>query len=354
MPPETGSPQHVRRFPAVAVNCFTGSLAQLLTRRGTPVNESRLLELGEGYLFRCGLDEWGYPEYTFAVQDVGLLGCIRLGARMEAAPIDGPDGLDQLARLCRSNGGAVVWVNTSRLTHDVFYSQNPAYLHALLVTAVSEDGRQIQIHDPLVVNRERYGCETWVDADAFRVSLTDQVRTETYNHMGLAHSISDVPAASQETTATQTLAALLRQSERYADEAAFSRAVDQYAQACADSFGAEPARRRAAARRLFDHINVLYVVPCLTLFGQSLQQAGAGPAVLQHHTELVNHWRAMALLALKFEATSSATVRERISDRFATIAQTERAMWQAIQQMRHGGSLNASPVTIHEQDKVPS
>lgn len=338
MPPEAGSLQQVRRFPATAVNCFTGSLVKLLARRGTLVNESRLLECGEGYLFRCGLDEWGYPEYTFAVQDVGLLGCSRLGATMVSVPIDGADGLNRLASLCRSNSGAVVWVNTSRLTHDDFYSQNRAYLHALLVTAVSEDGRHVQIHDPLVVNRERYGCETWVDAETFRIALTDQVRTETYNHMGWAHSIADLPTDPGETTATQALAALLRQSERHAEEAALSQAVDRYAHLCAESFEAEPARSRAAARRLFDHINVLYVVPCLTLLGQSLRQAGAGPAVMQYHLALVNHWRAMALLALKFEATLSAAVQARISDRFVEIARTERAMWHAIRQIEHGAS----------------
>lgn len=41
-------------------------------------------------------------------------------------------------------------------------------LHALLVTGVCDDRRHIAIHDPLVVNRERYGCRAWVDAEAYR------------------------------------------------------------------------------------------------------------------------------------------------------------------------------------------
>lgn len=354
MPPETDSRDSLHRFPAVAVNCFTGSLAELLARRGFTVSESRLLEFGDGYLFRSGLDEWGYPEYTFAVQDVGLLGCARLGVSIESATIDGPDGLDQLARLCRSNGGAVVWVNTSHLEHDVFYSKNPAYLHALLVTGFSDDGRRVQIHDPLIVNRERYGCETWVDCDTFSVALTDKVRTETYNHMGVAHSITAVVAASHAKATAQPLFALLRQSDRYHDDSVFSLAVDRYARACVGLFGTEPTRSRAAARRLFDHINVLYVIPCLTLLGQSLQLAGAGRTSLEHHTELVNHWRAMALLALKFEATSSASVLDRISDRFVSIAQAERSMWHAVRQMRKTTLLPGLPVTFNKREWGPS
>lgn len=346
---EIGSPGHVRRFPAVAVNCFTGSLAQLLTLRATPVQESRLLELGEGYLFRCGVDEWGFPEYTFAVQDVGLLGCERLGATLEVAAVDGDDWLDQLARLAGSNGGAVVWVNTSRLTHDTFYSENPAYLHALLVTGVCDDRRHIEIHDPLVVNRERYGCQAWVDAEAFHLALIDQVRTETYNHMGFAHSISAAPSSAGTVTAAGILSALRRQARRYFDDAGFHDAVDRYAAACTFSFAKDDAHRRAAARRLFDHINVLYVVPCLTLLGHSLQQVGVGQAALGHHGELVNHWRAMALLALKFEATSSPNVLERIADRFKAITQAERAMWEAIDR-----GVQASPSILDEPARVLS
>jgi hypothetical protein len=54
----------VARFAPLAINCFTGSLAQLSGRSGVPIDEAQLLEAGDGYLYRAGLDEWGMPEYT--------------------------------------------------------------------------------------------------------------------------------------------------------------------------------------------------------------------------------------------------------------------------------------------------
>ncbi|AXE36246.1 hypothetical protein DK843_19265 [Chromobacterium phragmitis] len=254
-------------------------------------------------------------------------------------PIDGDvDSIDQLASMCAENGGAVVWVNTSRLTHDIFYSQNPAYLHALLVTDVSEDGHFVEIYDPLVVNRERYGCQTWVEAGAFRMALTEKVCTETYNHMGLAHSISATPTSADAVAAADTLSVLRSQASRYFGDDEFHDAVDRYAAASAASFEKDETYRRVAARRLFDHINVLYVIPCLTLLGHSLRQAGIGQAALEHHDELVKHWRALALMALKFEATASPNVKERMANRFKAIAVAERNMWLAIGHASQAGA----------------
>jgi hypothetical protein len=329
-------PTHVHRFPSEAINCFTGSLAKLLGLHGVQVKESRLLEQGDGYLFRSGLDEWGYPEYTFAVQEVGLRGCARIGADMMVVAIDGEDWLDQLTCLANVHHGAVVWVNTSRLTHDTFYSENPAYLHALLVTGVSKDGQYVQIHDPLVVNRERYGCQAWVETDLFHVALKDQVRTETYNHMGFAHSVRNAPLSRLVSTEEETVHALARQATRYFQEELCRDAVSHYAAAFTAFFAQNDARNHIAARRLFDHINVLYVIPSLILLGQSLRTAGMSQEVLAHYGSLVDHWRALALLALKFEATASQSVLGRISDRFRTIASTERAMWCAIHMESQG------------------
>jgi len=60
------------KFPPRAINCFTGSLAQMSSRCGVEIEEAQLLEAGDVYLYRAGLDEFGLPEYTFAVEDVGL------------------------------------------------------------------------------------------------------------------------------------------------------------------------------------------------------------------------------------------------------------------------------------------
>ncbi|SEQ54562.1 hypothetical protein SAMN03159444_01908 [Pseudomonas sp. NFACC02] len=327
--------EHVHRFPAEAINCFTGSLAKLMSLRGTPIQEANLLEYGDGYLFRCGLDECGYPEYTFSVQEVGLLGCLRLGASVETASISDRDWIKHLSRLARTNHGAVVWVNTSHLTYDDFYLDKPAYLHALLVTYVSEDEKRIQIYDPLVVNRRRYGCQTWVAAEKFHEALSDKVTTETYNHMGLAHSIDKSIQMQPSEGALTTLEALARQSELYHSEAKHHEALGTYAAACIAMLNGHNRRSCTAARRLFDHISVLYVLPSLALLGQSLSQTDVNQDALKQLGWLVDHWRALALMSLKFEATGSESVLLRISERFKVIIQTDRAMWSSIHRATH-------------------
>ncbi|WP_447800750.1 hypothetical protein [Pseudomonas kilonensis] len=44
----------VIRFAPLAINCFTGSPAQLSRRGGVLIDEAQLLEAGDGYLYRAG------------------------------------------------------------------------------------------------------------------------------------------------------------------------------------------------------------------------------------------------------------------------------------------------------------
>jgi hypothetical protein len=83
-------------FAATAVNCFTGNLAELARRLGKDVDESGVLERGNGYLFRTGRDEWDYPEYTFSVEAVGLRGIRALGTEARGVAIAQPDWASQL------------------------------------------------------------------------------------------------------------------------------------------------------------------------------------------------------------------------------------------------------------------
>lgn len=321
----------VIRFPAQAINCFTGGLALLLARHGIPVKEARLLEQGDGYLFCAGADERGDPEYRFDVEEVGLRGCNSLGADMTIIDLGSEAWMDALRSVTDLGHGALVWVNTSRLTYDVFYSDNPAYLHVVLVTAVSEDGQWVHIHDPLVVSRERYSCEAWMNVETLHAALTDGGSIDLYRQMGRAHAVRSVRPGLGEPTLHEANQALARQARRWRENPAHHYAVAKYGQACMERFSTEDDRACAAARRLFDHVNVLYVLPGLELLKQSLLSAKVGESTVCDHGALVDHWRALGLLALKFEATKSSKVRERIEARFAAISVAERAMWLNIE-----------------------
>lgn len=336
LPVQTGITE---KFPATSINCFTGSLVHLLSLHGASVDEVELLELGDGFLLRAGRDEWVYPELTFEVQEVGLRGCRGVGASVNAVPIDGKDWLQRISEAVARCRGAVVWVNTRHLNYDPFYHRRPSYLHALLVTGVSADGETVDLFDPLVVDRLRYGCTARMRTTAFHQAITDRVRTETYDHMGMAHVIESAMPRGQCAHQAQAASrdALRSQAQRFLTSSLHRDAVAQYAEACIDSLLQSDARASVAARRLFDHINVLYVVPSLLLLGQSQERAGCGDRVSALHLELLQHWRSLALLALKYEATRSRAVLERLIARFAQVRETESDMWRHVAQSLNAG-----------------
>jgi hypothetical protein len=319
------------RFRAESINCFTGGLVQLLRRHGVAAREPQLLELADGYLCHAGFDEWGDPEYRFDVPSVGLRGCARLGAGMMAVDLGGADWLDALRSLAQERRGAVIWVNTHRLTYDTFYSDNPAYMHALLVTEVDVDQGRVRVHDPLVVDRERYACEAWMTTEDLRLAITDGASFYWAELMGIAHAVGSLDPVPTETRPVETLRALAGQAQRRRAVPAHRDAVANYCSACMDRFTADDGRVGAAARRLFDHIYVLYILPGLELLRYSLCAAAASPPTLKGLDALVGHWRALGLLALKFEAMGSPKVLERIQERFASVSAAEDAMWSSLE-----------------------
>ncbi|GFZ68612.1 hypothetical protein PSE10B_51340 [Pseudomonas amygdali pv. eriobotryae] len=313
----------VARFAPLAINCFTGSLAQLSGRSGVPIDEAQLLEAGDGYLYRAGLDEWGVPEYTFAVEEVGLRACKALGAEVGRWPI-GEDWVARLASLLDEYPGVVVWVNSAHLDYAPVYSSKPGYLHAVLVVAMTETASHVRIFDSLIVDREPHGCEAWLSIEAFANALTDRVRTETYDHMG--HFVVMQPAARP--AAFDVRASLLRQADAYHSNGIHRGALQAYRGLCMARFAGDRPSAAIAARRLFDHIVVLYVIPGLTLLAQSLQRAGCDEELAATTRVLIDRWRALSLLALKFEATHSPAVLLRLDERFGLIEAMTSKLWQ--------------------------
>ncbi|MFI9450264.1 hypothetical protein [Amycolatopsis sp. NPDC052450] len=317
----------LERFPRPAVNCYTGSLVRLASLHDEVFGEAEVLERGDGYLLRSGHDERGYPEYTFAVEEVGMRGLRALGHDVRTEAIDEGNWREQLRSLLRAHKGVVAWTNSEHLAYAEVYATNPGYLHAVLVQEVSADLQRVRVHDSLVVDTERFACDAWLSAEAFGEAIIDSVATETYDHMGFFHTISATAPARDRATARADLA---RQARRFGDEVAYHDAVAEYRRFCAGFFAHGDERATRAARRLFDHINVLYVLPNLNLLNRSLVRAEMGARAVDLCGELVGHWKVLALQALKFEATLSPSVRKRIDDRFHRIDDTTTALWQEI------------------------
>lgn len=318
------SPQVVTRFRAAATNCYTGSLAQVASQHGHEVTEPMILERGDGFLFRCGHDEWGLPEYTFPVEEVGLRGMARLGYKIQTEPIDPSRWLEQLKGLVEQYSGVVVWVNSSHLAYADIYANSAGYLHAVLILEVS--AARARVYDSLVVDRKPYGCVAWMDVAPLGLALSDRVATETYDHMGAFHVLTAFTPASPVPAGYD----LRRQSETFLAEPRYRCAIQQYRQLCLDSFSGANETARRSARRLFDHINTLYVVPNQHLMYSSLERIGRSREALARCRALIDHWRALALMALKYEATLAPRVQDRIDARFASIDAANTALWHAV------------------------
>lgn len=317
----------IRSFPAPAINCYTGSLVKLAELYELQTEEAALLERGDGYLLRAGRDEWSFPEITFDVEKCGMRGMGALGGRVCTEPIEDADAVRQARDLLARHHGIVAWVNSSHLSYADIYHNSPAYLHAILVTGFSADGQMIEIHDSLVVDRERYGCEAWLPVDHFAAAVTDLVRTEAFDHMGHYHLLDGI---SPGMPSRQVSVDLWRQAKKFFDQQQFRGAISHYRTLCAERFSQGEDEAKRAARRLFDHINVLYLVPSLTLMLKSLATAGYGPEIIDQANQLLVKWRALAVLALKFEATLSPVVRSRIEARFSEIEDDTERLWGSL------------------------
>lgn len=321
------------RFSNAAVNCLTGSYSRLAAIRGHPVPEQVVFERGDGFLFQAGLDESGYPEYIFPVQEAGALGMSRSGFVVHQEPIDESILGTQLASLIARFDGVVVWVNTAHLRYAEIYRTNDPYLHAVVVDGVADNRGSADIIDCLVVDRTPFACRARMDLDDLRRAVTDRIRSEAHDGMGFLNVIerpADAPA-------NNDLGSMLaRQAERFAAEERFRSAVRRYQELCEECFDGPPERAMRAGRRLFQHSSVLYAVPSLTLMAASLTTAGASPAIFARHGHVLRNWQAMGVLGLRFEATAALSVRKRIRERFAILDEATDQLWAAIAAERPG------------------
>ncbi|WP_448512280.1 hypothetical protein [Photorhabdus laumondii] len=312
-----------KSYANVAINCFTGSLTRLLHLQGKEIFEAEIFEAGNGYLFRSGYDALNMPEYTFSVETVGLTGAATLGANIISLPIDYAHWRLQLYELLCQRKGVVAWVNSAHLSYSEVYANKPEYLHAVLISAITDDYSQACIFDSLVVDRESYACEAWMPSEQFYLALSDKVSNETYDHMGNFYIIDSLK--DQEAMPVREL--LTHQAELFNTFPEYYDALKNYGKLCLNAFQQAEEEACRAAKRLFDHISVLYVIPNLNLLKHSLIRADIAPSLIERCTELIENWKVLSILALKFEATLSPQILEKIAGRFDHIEKITNIMW---------------------------
>ncbi|MFB7241705.1 hypothetical protein ACFCYX_04425 [Streptomyces populi] len=314
----------IEQYPEFAVNCFTGSFSALAGMKGRGITEQSLFEQGDAYLFQAGLDESGYPEYIFPVEEAGVLGMRRMGFGLEAVPISYGDVGAQLKDLVDRFGGAVVWVNTSHLGYAEVYGRTSPYLHSIVIDEVAEDVSDLRVFDCMVVDTERFSCRARLDFAEFEKAISDRIQSDAHDCMGFFYVVT----GADESKGPDVLASSLReQARRFATEDRFRNAVKDYQRLCVECFDDPGRSTEFGARRLFIHSTVLYSVPSLTLLGRSLEAAGASDEAKALCEEAIRHWRALGVLALRYEATGSGAVMERLNQRFAVLDDVTARLW---------------------------
>ncbi|MDG9720485.1 hypothetical protein [Streptomyces sp. DH24] len=339
----------IERFDETAVNCLTGSYSVLAGIAGRPVEEQAVFERGDGYLFQAGLDESGYPEYIFPVEEAGALGMTRSAFTVHKEAIDFGAPGPQLEALLERHRAVIVWVNTAHLNYADVYRDNNPYLHAVVVREIAADHGHVEVHDSLVVGPQPFSCRAVVTFDDLIRSTADRIKSDAHDAMGFFYAVSDDLRADGRAQATgegrpdgaELSGALARQAERFFAEDRFREAVRRYRALCEECFAGPPERAALGARRLFHHASVLYAVPSLKLMARSLEVAGASDRSLTLHEEATRHWEAMGVLALRYEATSAPSVLKRITQRFEQLDEVTEKLWASVaadSEVRHRSS----------------
>jgi hypothetical protein len=323
----------IERYEQTAVNCLTGSYSVLAGIAGRQVEEQAVFERGDGYLFQAGLDESGYPEYIFPVEEAGALGITRSAFTVHKEPVDFDATGPQLAALLKRYRAVIVWVNTAHLNYADVYRDNAPYLHAVVVNKIADDHSHVEVHDSLVVDLKPFSCRAVVTLDDLIRSAGDRIRSEAHDAMGFFYAISDnataLPGEGRPDEAALS-GALTRQAERFFAEDRFREAIRRYQALCEECFADSPERATRGARRLFHHASVLYAVPSLKLMASSLHAAGASASSLALHEQAMRHWEAMGVLALRYEATSSPSVLNRMTQRFGLLDEVTVKLWESV------------------------
>ncbi|WP_327435622.1 hypothetical protein OG279_07580 [Streptomyces sp. NBC_01201] len=319
----------VEQFPVAARNCFSGSLQRMTLLLGRQVEEAAIMEAGGGYLLQAGLDERSHPELVFGVESVILSGLTSLGYETQAVAIKPDEWREQLQGLLAEHAGVAIWVNSAHLDYADVYSSHPRFMHAVLVLEQSADLRWIKVFDSLVDERSRYSCVAWMTDTAFEGAILDRLRSKSLDHMGRLHTLVAVREYVADSRGLATMG-LLRQAEAFRTNSCYFNAIHEYRLLCREAMASEGDVSRNVARRIFDHVNVLYVLPSLKLLEHSLCRAEAPEYVSDLCRTLMGDWRVLGLQSLKFESTSSISIAARMDERFERLGTATAYLWEAL------------------------
>lgn len=316
--------------PTESVNCFTGCITRVVCRdRGDAFREADILSFGNGYQMRCGYDEYGFPEIIFDVLKTSVDALNQLGGRcIKEYVYQDERWFDQIMKAMADRGHVIVWLNSSFLEYSETFYRRPPYLHAILLESYDEETESFAIFDSLVFDHGRKSINARVARQTLEKALQNPISgNELAPELGTFYTV----VSPQIDAVTLDISRqVLRQARENVNNPLHSTVVRDYRALVLASLANDKADRKHAARRLFDHINTLFIIPSSVNLRKDLALGGFSPEIQADAEELEKRWKHLAVMALKFEVTLSANLLPRIEAKFDEIEQLHTVFWNKL------------------------
>ncbi|WP_145167477.1 hypothetical protein [Rhizobium sp. SJZ105] len=311
------------------LNCFTGGISYIARNNERPISEEELMLCGTGFQFRSDFDEYGYPEFIFNVIGTSEVAISSWRGDLLKEYVPSSDSALAFVMQRLKLHPLIVWVNSRYMSYsDVYFNRDP-YIHAIVLESYDETTNLFKLFDPLVMDRFRMEGSAFLPSTHLVEALTKTVKgNELAPEMGTAYTLqinnadfSKVVKVDQE---------LLRQAHANITDPEHACAVEKYRRLCVRALKSDDAHARQAARRLFDHINVLFVVPSFTYLKGFLACSPPYRNSLEFAERAERSWRELSILALKFQATGRAELINQIDGKFRVISRLHDLLWKEI------------------------
>ncbi len=276
---------------------------------------------------RSGLDEHGFPEINFDSIETCRVTISRFGGTLlsDRLKLDN-SWLTTLCNALDSVGSIVLWVNSSYMKYHEIYQQRESYIHAIVVNKYCQNTQTFDIFDPLIMDRVPISGHCILSLDDMQKALfTRIVGNQFAPSIGtlfymLIDSSLQAPSEIRHEISRQALSNTKDELHRYA--------IQQYFKSCDDALSPANNRSRMAARRIFEIINVLFILPNMRLLQRALEEACYSKQTMEFAYEVEKYWRELSILALKYQATLDENILDRIQKKFKLIETQQAAFWK--------------------------
>jgi len=304
------------------INCFTGAIVHTLDNPN--IQESSLMLLGKGYLLISGYDEYGLPEITFPVQVCGETALKDLCIKFSHYSLTSNLNFDDLQALCeRYIHGVIAWTNSAHLSYSSLYSINLGYLHSIVIKKVANE--KIHVFDPLVVDIPPYSTCGELSLENAKMALTNIVKTDTANLMGKLLLVE--PAPRLYLNENKKLQSLIKLANNFFQNDIYLDAIKHYIKINEEAYAkADDELKKTLSRRIFDHAQVLYIIPLL----QMMRFETTSLKLQELLEEEITEWKSVAMMALKNSKILSDRVFNKIILTLNKCAQMRYEYWDWI------------------------